>query len=74
MTFSYDKEWSLKQQHDKAVFAEHKENGKTPVVEEKKDPQQNGAKPGGSVQEIQVELSTSAKGCRGKYKKDGADH
>ncbi len=51
-TFSYDKEWCLKQQCNEAAFAERKEITKTPVAEEKKDLPQNRAKLAGSVQEI----------------------
>ncbi|MCP4526400.1 MAG: hypothetical protein GY833_10870, partial [Aestuariibacter sp.] len=74
VTFSYDKEWCLKQQCNEAAFAERKEITKTPAVEEKKDPQQNRAKPTGSVQEIQGESAASDKGRRRKDKKDGADN
>ncbi|MCP4525248.1 MAG: hypothetical protein GY833_04955, partial [Aestuariibacter sp.] len=71
-TFSYDKEWCLRQQCNDAAFAERKEITKTPV-EEKKDPQQNRAKAAGSVQEVQVESAASVKGRRRKDKKDGDD-
>ncbi|MCP4698304.1 MAG: hypothetical protein GY862_15835 [Gammaproteobacteria bacterium] len=71
-TFSYDKEWCLKQQCNEAAFAECKEIVKTP--EEKKDLPQNRAKAAGSVQEIQVEVATSDKGHRRKDKKGSADN
>ncbi len=40
-TFSYDKEWCLKQQCNDAAFVEHKEIAKTSAPEDKKDQQPN---------------------------------
>ncbi len=44
------------------------------MVEEKKDQQQNHAKPAGSVHEIQTEVATPVKGRQRKDKKGGSDN
>ncbi len=63
-TFSYDKEWCLKQQCNDEVFAERKEIAKTPIpVDDKKNQQQNRARPAGSVQEVQPSAAPF-RGCR----------
>ncbi len=64
----------MKQQRNKAAFAERKEIAKTPAVEENKDLQQNRTKTAGSVHEIQAETATPAKGCQRRDKKGDSDN